>query len=49
MLGAQVQPLVRELRAHMLCSVWTHGSGAVEAGLAVERQGAAAGAAPTTG
>lgn len=29
--------------------VWTHGSGAVEAGLAVERQGAAAGAAPIFG
>lgn len=34
----------------VLCvCVWTHGSGAVEAGLAVERQGAAAGAAPTFG
>ena len=34
----------------VLCvCVWTHGSGAVEAGLAVERQGAAAGAAPIFG
>ena len=34
----------------VLCvCVWTHGSGAVEVGLAVERQGAAAGAAPIFG
>lgn len=29
--------------------VWTHGSGAVEVGLAVERQGAAAGLPPSSG